>query len=124
MTFLLVCALCTSSPAPTFESHLEPPTAAPTLTADLGILPVSLAGPVLHLDQAEPSANHGGHGGESHMGPMWVVMGVMMVAMMATVGIVMMRRSNDRAQPTETGLAPGRDTAGIAFRFGTSGPGR
>lgn len=33
----------------------------------------------------------GGHGSGNHMGPMWIVMGVMMVAMIATAGIYMMR---------------------------------
>jgi hypothetical protein len=42
-----------------------------------------------------------GHGG-SHMGPMWIVMGVMMVAMMATAGFYMMRNVG-----SGTALTPG-----------------
>lgn len=127
MTFLLVCALCTSSPTPAlaFETNLVPPTGASTFTADLGVLPVAPSGPQLRLDQEETSGSHGGHGNESHMGPMWVVMGVMMVAMMATVGIVMVRGgSNGRAHPLDAGPEGGAASPGLALRFGAPSPGR
>ena len=127
MTFLLVCALCTSSPTPalTLDSNLEPPRVASTVTASLGIHPVAPAGPLLRLDQDDSSGSHGGHGGESHMGSMWVVMGVMMVAMMATVGVVMMRGgSNGRAVPLDTGPVGGGTSPGLTLRLGASRPGR
>lgn len=124
MTFLLVCALCASSSSSPAEVRSEPAGLALTAPASLRVLALVPAGPNLALRYDDPSASHGGsHGGDSHMGPMWVVMGVMMVAMMAAAGVYMMRGGfNERPRPLDADAASATPT--VSFRFGTVGPGR
>lgn len=97
MTYLLVCLLCTGSPGDRAVSS-DSPGAALTLQlhdaarmSDLGREALSVDGtvPVSFSDQAPD----GGPGRDQglHMGPLWIMMGVMMVGMMVVAGAYMMR---------------------------------
>jgi len=96
MTYLLVCALCSTTPqAPDthmltlrLASRLALAEATPLLLADRG------SDPRLARDRLEVPGEDVGSHGASHMGPMWIVMGVMMVAMMVVFGFYMMRGGN------------------------------
>jgi len=90
MTYLLVCALCAGTAgdiAPRGASP-EAPRLALDLERDASADGLALAAPVPVL-----LADHSGHdgGGGAHIGPMWIMMGVMMVAMMVAFGVYMMR---------------------------------
>ena len=122
MTYVLVCALCASTPSA--SSLPSPPdlSVAATLesaanTADLTLRLRPMA-PQLHDGTHSDSGGHG-----SHMGPMWIAMGVMMVAMMATFGIYMMRRSAD-APNAPAAIYPRPPVSGPVGRLGQRfGPG-
>lgn len=98
MAYVLICALCGGGAAagggvvadaassPAFTLRLGRTTPATALSTPM---PFVLA----EHDARLPLADHSGHdgGGGSHIGPMWIVMGVMMVAMMVALGVYMMR---------------------------------
>ena len=117
MTFTLVCALCAAT-----SGELVPP----QVGHDASTLPLRLA-----LDVSAPSANlavpvqfadHSGHDGGSgaQIGPMWIVMGLMMVGMMVALGVYMMRGSGGSG--VETGAVPAPHLSaiptGVGFRPG------
>ena len=117
MTYLLVCALCSTTPqAPdthmlTFplSPRLALAEATPLLVADLG------SDPRLARDRFEVQGEDVGSHGASHMGPMWIVMGVMMVAMMVVFGFYMMRGGNLMPAP---GLGISLPSEPAAVEFG------
>ena len=100
MTYLLVCLVCTGSPG-----DLPPPgsSSGATLTLDLGHPAFSsdldrdatglgsAAAATLAFADHSADGDHSGHDDGAHMGPMWIMMGVMMVGMMLVVGAYMMR---------------------------------
>jgi hypothetical protein len=101
MTYLLVCALCAAMPDPIAAPNAD--AAASVLAPDLRIDAPSLeleraaaalagarAAPLTFADES-PSDGHAGHDDGAHMGPMWIMMGVMMVGMMVVAGAYMMR---------------------------------
>jgi hypothetical protein len=115
MTYLLVCALCAATPDPIASPSAD--AGAPVLASELRIdapslelerTAVALAGaraaPLTFAEQS-PSDGHPGHDDGAHMGPMWIMMGVMMVGMMVVLGAYMMR--GHFATPLQPGaLAP------------------
>lgn len=124
MTYALVCALCAATSGSTEWSPprgdgsqfaLSAPAASPS---DLSLRPVA---PALALDYSDHTTAGGDHG-SSHMGPMWIVMGVMMVAMMAAAGFYMMRGGNGVPVPSwDVALPPARTgvpAAGLRFPSG------
>jgi len=124
MTYALVCALCAVASgstewSPPREHGSQLAFSAPaTNPSDLTL---ASAAPTLALDYSDHTNAGGGHGG-SHMGPMWIVMGVMMVAMMATLGFYMMRGGNGLAAPSwDVALPPARTgvpASGLRFPSG------
>jgi hypothetical protein len=103
MTYLLVCALCTGSPGQLASLEGAAPD-APGLTLDLrsdaspvgagrdvSALGFGPSAPVPLVDHSGSDGHSGHDGGGSHMGPMWIVMGAMMVGMMVALGVYMMR---------------------------------
>jgi hypothetical protein len=126
MTYVLVCALCATTPASFAPS--QPSEHLPRLsverggTPDLGTVDVDMLRPALLLNEAAHSDGGSDHGG-SHMGPMWIMMGVMMVAMMATFGFFMMRNETASTQPAIQALPVGGGSTTLGgLRFGP-GPG-
>lgn len=111
MTYLLVCALCAGTPGQLASLEGAGPD-APRLTLDLrsdaspvgaerdvSALGFALSAPAPLADHSGSDGHSGHDGGGSHMGPMWIVMGVMMVGMMVALGVYMMRGN-------ATGLSP------------------
>ena len=103
MTYLLVCALCAGTPGqiaslggeapdgPRLALDLERDASPLDLGRDASALGLALAAP-LPLGDHSGGDGHSGHdGGGAHMGPMWIVMGIMMVGMMVALGVYMMR---------------------------------
>lgn len=105
MTYLLVCALCAGTAGDLVPREAAPdaPRLALDLERDVPALGLALAG-----SEPVPLANHSGYDGGSgaHMGPMWIVMGVMMVAMMVALGVYMMRANDVSAFETGAVSAP------------------
>lgn len=101
MTYLLVCALCAGTPGPiAFPAAtpsdpalgLEPGRDAPSLGWDppASELGLARAAPLSLADQPGGD-DHSGHDDGAHVGPMWIMMGVMMAGMMVAFGAYMMR---------------------------------
>lgn len=102
MTYLLVCALCAgtagqigpqggTSDEPTLALQLERGASLPEQERDAPALGLALAAPLPLADHSGSDGHSGHDAGGSHMGPMWVVMGVMMVGMMVALGVYTMR---------------------------------
>lgn len=121
MTYLLVCAICAGTPGqiasqgagpevPRLAFDLDRDTSSLDLERDASALGLALAAPV-------PFADHSGHdGGGSRIGPMWIMMGVMMVAMMVVLGVYMMR--GNAVGPFEFGAISPPHLAAIPFAGG------
>jgi hypothetical protein len=117
MTYVLVCALCSATPQ-LANSHLLALRLAPRLAlaeATPPLLADLRDGPRFARDRFEYQGEDVGSHGTSHMGPMWIVMGVMMVAMMAVLGVYMMRSGN--AMPVH-GLDVSLPSGRAAVEFG------
>lgn len=97
MTYVLTCLLCAVAPG---DLAAPGATFATTLTLRLpdAARPGDLDPAALRLRQTASLSfsdtspdGHSGHDGSDHMGPMWIMMGVMMVGMMVALGAYMMR---------------------------------
>jgi hypothetical protein len=117
MTHLLVCALCAGAVGPaSSDGAMVAPSLAldvehgvPSLVLDRGVLPLRAG--VLALADASAGDGHSGHDDGAHMGPMWIMMGVMMVGMMVVTGAHMMR--GHWATPLHAGFASAPHLAAI-----------
>lgn len=119
MTYVLVCVLCAGS-----AGEVAPPEAArdvPTLASDLE-LEIAAPASTLALASTLPLSDHSGHdgGSGSHVSPMWIMMGIMMVGMMVALGVYMMRGSGVSAFETGAVSAPHLSAVpvGAGFRPG------
>jgi len=128
MTYLLACLLCTGAPG-----DLPPPGSSPgsTLILQLGhdapsidlereALGLGSAAAAVAFADGSADGGHSGHDDGAHMGPMWIVMGVMMVGMMVVAGAYMMRghwatplQPAALGSPHQAAIPPG-----VAFRPG------
>ncbi len=92
MMLVLTCALCTAIPGTPVGGA---PVRAPLLDEGLTLVqstPSRQAAPVpLALARTDQGAGDGDH--SDHMGPMWIMMGVMMAVMMVGMGVYFMRHS-------------------------------
>ncbi|HEY6005459.1 MAG TPA: hypothetical protein VIV57_21445 [Anaeromyxobacter sp.] len=101
MTYLLVCALCAAMPQQMAARSADAgdPALAPDLRIDASSLELDRAAAALAGARAAPLAftdqsasdGHAGHDDGARVGPMWIMMGVMMVGMMVVLGAYMMR---------------------------------
>lgn len=110
MTPILVCALCAAVPVPAATPlslevpPLEPPAAEIARSDGAPDVRTVLAG-VTPVERSDGSGGgEGDHG--SQMGPMWIVMGVMMAAMVVGAGFYMMRGQTASAVSLVPAAAP------------------
>lgn len=127
MTYLLACLLCTgtpgdlpprgASPGPTLTLQLRDHALSSDLDrSPLGLGSAATAPPA--FAEHSPDGGHSGRDDGAHMGPMWIMMGVMMVAMMVVAGAHMMRGHwATSLQPAALGSPPpGAVPPVVAFR--------
>ena len=92
MIVFLTCLLCTAPAAPPAAAASRLALFAEPLSLRDEAPPVSVAPVPLHLagshDQGSGDGDHA-----DHMGPMWILMGAMMVVMMVGMGVYLMRHS-------------------------------
>lgn len=129
MTYLLACLLCTATPGDLPASASSPSLALTlqvhdhALSSHLDRDPLRFGGaaaaPLAFADHASDDG-HSGHDGGAHMGPMWIMMGVMMVGMMVVAGAYMMRgHSPTSFQPAPFGSPhQAASSPAVAFRPG------
>ncbi len=128
MTYLLVCALCAGTVAPASSDAGAPaiPSLAvgverdvPSVAVDRRVL--ALDAGLLSLADVSATDGHSAHDDGAHLGPMWIMMGVMMVGMMVVAGAYMMR--GHWAAPLHAGVAPSPHPAAIPppVAFGPGG---
>lgn len=96
MTYILVCLLCTAATYTAVPGDHASTGSSPQLTASLRVPDLTTPGrPVaLRTNASAPlsfSDHDGGPSEGAHVGPMWIAMGAMMVAMMVVAGAYMMR---------------------------------
>ncbi len=119
MTYVLVCALCAGT-----VGDASPPEAARDVSTLASGLELDVSAPASTLAFAStlPLADHSGHdgGSGSHISPMWIMMGIMMVGMMVALGAYMMRGSSGGAFETGAVSAPHLSAVpvGAGFRPG------
>lgn len=117
--YALVCVLCGSAPALAVPASPDSAGAAPQHLALATPLPASTDSPSKALAVRHDGDHGGGHGG-THVAPMWIAMGVMMVAMLAVVGVYMMRGGAE-ARLAPPGAMP--SPADLAVPVGVARPG-
>lgn len=101
MMLVLTCALCAAEPALPVAGDVDPD--GPGLLDErLSLRHAAVVPPYVPVSLAlGRTADDGSGGGEDHsdhMGPMWIVMGVMMAVMMVGMGVYLMRH----ATPAQT----------------------
>lgn len=105
MTLVLACALCAAAP-----DMLSVASSAPIAPLEgglsLGRIDDPRPGAAVPLALA-PMEDHGAGDGDhsDHMGPMWILMGVMMAVMVVGIGVYLMRHSATGHAVGAAGLA-------------------
>jgi hypothetical protein len=108
MMFVLTCALCATQPALTAGGAVDPggfqllEERLSLRNLDAAALPPPAL--TLALDRIPYEGSGDGEDHSGHMGPMWIVMGAMMVVMMVGVGVYAMRQSSSVMQPPSAAL--------------------
>lgn len=125
MTLVLTCLLCSAVPSPLplgatdrLFVHGERLTLAEDATPQvIGPLPLALG----HLaDQGGGDGNHGDHSG--HVGPMWILMGAMMVVMMVGMAFYLARNAEAGRALEQTSVAsPAQLAVPVSIARGAGG---
>ena len=105
---VLTCVLCASAPGP-FTAEASDPLALLQEGLTLGALSPATPSAAVPLALGGPVDRGAGGGDEhsDHMGPMWIVMGAMMVVMMVGMGVYFMRHSESgQALPAAAVTSP------------------
>lgn len=95
MTFVLACALCATQPASPAGESIGPGNfqllEERLSLRDLDVSPLPPPTLTHSLDRVPYSGSGDGEDHSGHMGPMWIVMGAVMVVMMVGMGVYVMR---------------------------------